>query len=127
MNENDIERQLRQQSLARPSADIDQRMDSLFHRAASGNLRASLPAVPVWLAAAACLVCAAAGFAVRPLLVRQQPPSTVVVVVPLNEALARLLTGNRRIAVMKSTFRAHRFTWFDRKLQRPRSYNEERT
>ena len=94
MNENDIERQLRQQSLARPSADIDQRMDSLFHRAASGNLRASLPAVPVWLAAAACLVCAAAGFAVRPLLVRQQPPSTVVVVVPLNEALARLLTGN---------------------------------
>ena len=94
MNENDIERQLRQQSLARPSADIDQRMDSLFHRAASGNLRASPPAVPVWLAAAACLVCAAAGFAVRPLLVRQQPPSTVVVVVPLNEALARLLTGN---------------------------------
>ena len=94
MNENDIERQLRQQSVARPSADIDQRMDSLFHRAASGNLRASLPAVPVWLAAAACLVCAAAGFAVRPLLVRQQPPSTVVVVVPLNEALARLLTGN---------------------------------
>ena len=94
MNENDIERNLQQQPLAQPLANLDQRMDSLFHRAASGNLRPSLPAVPVWLAAAACLVCAAAGFAVRPLLVRQQPPSTVVVVVPLNEALARLLTGN---------------------------------
>ena len=94
MNENDIERQMQQQTVARPSADLDERMKRLFHE---GRIRRTHPlsrTVPFWLMAAACLVCAAAGFAVRPLLVRQQPPSTVVVVVPLNEALARLLTGN---------------------------------
>ena len=69
-------------------------MESLFHRAASRSLRTSLPTVPLWLAAAACLVCGIAGFIVHPLLVRQQAPPSVVVVVPLNEALAHLLTGN---------------------------------
>jgi hypothetical protein len=48
----------------------------------------------VWLAAAACLVCGIVGFAVHPLLIRPPLPSTVMVVVPLNDALARLLTGN---------------------------------
>jgi hypothetical protein len=94
MNESDIERQLQQQPLARPSANLDQRMESLFHRAGSLSPRASWPAVPLWLGAAACLICGITGFAVRPLLIRQPSPPTVVVVVPLNEALARLVTGN---------------------------------
>jgi hypothetical protein len=94
MNESEIERQLQQQPLVPPSADLEQRMETLFHRAGSLGSRASWQAVPVWLAVAACLVCGIAGFAVHPLLVRQPSPPTVVVVVPPNEALARLLNGN---------------------------------
>jgi hypothetical protein len=94
MNENDIERQLQRQPLARPSANLDQRMESLFHRGVSLSPRAPWPAVPLWFGAAACLICGMTGFAIRPLLVRQSSPSAVVVVVPLDESLARLLTGN---------------------------------
>lgn len=95
MNEDDIERKLRQETLASPSPGLDQRMDALFDSAASVNPRVSLLKVPVWLAAAACLVCGIAGFAARPLFVHRQTLPTVVVVVPPNEALARLLAGDQ--------------------------------
>jgi hypothetical protein len=93
MNENDFEGQLQQQPLARPSAELDQRMETLFHRAASRNLWASLPAVPVWLAAAACLVCAVAGFGVRSLFIPRQSAPTIVYVFPPSEAMTRFLNG----------------------------------
>lgn len=95
MNEEDIERRLRQETLASPSSGLDRRMDALFDGAAFQKRRVSLPTVPLWLAAAACLVCGMAGFAGRPLFVHRQALPALVVVVPPNEALARLLAGDQ--------------------------------
>jgi hypothetical protein len=93
MNENDIERQMQQQTVARPSADLDERMKRLFHE---GRIRRTHPlsrTVPFWLMAAACLVCAVAGFGVRSLFVPRQSPATVIYVFPPSEAMTRFLTG----------------------------------
>ena len=93
MNENEIERQLQQAPLAQPSADLNQRMQTLFHEAEKAGPSLLMRPVPAWLTAAACLGFAAVGFGVRPLFVQRQPQPSVVVVVPSNETLARLLTG----------------------------------
>jgi hypothetical protein len=93
MNKNDIERQLQQQPLAKPSADLDRRMDSLFGRAASESEQRSRPTVPLWLAAAACLVCGLAGFGVRSLFISRRNQPAIVYVFPPSEAMTRFLNG----------------------------------
>jgi len=93
MNENEIERRLQQAPLAKPPDVLNQRMHALFNEAWIVRSNPFLRPVPVWLAVAACFGFAAIGFGVRPLVVRRQPLPTVVVVVPSNETLARLLTG----------------------------------
>ena len=93
MNENDIERHLQRQPLTQPSADLDQRMKSLFHEARSERAHPLLRTVPIWLMAAACLVCAIAGFGVKSLFVPRQSPPTVVYVFPPSEAMTRFLNG----------------------------------
>jgi hypothetical protein len=95
MNENDIERKLRQETLAGPSPGFDQRMDALFDKAASTNRRPLLPTVPLWLAAAACLTCGFAGFGARSLFVPRPNPPTMVYIFPPSEALTRLLAGDK--------------------------------
>ena len=93
MNENDIEHQLRQQPLARPSTDLDRRMDSLFGRAASESKRHARPAVPLWLAAAACLMCGLAGFSVRSIFISRRNQPAVIYIFPPSEAMTHLLNG----------------------------------
>jgi hypothetical protein len=93
MNDNEIEHQLQQQPLARPSADLDQRMKALFHEARSERAHPLLRTVPIWLMAAACVVCVVAGFGARSLFVPRQSPATVVYVFPPSEAMTRFLTG----------------------------------
>ena len=93
MNDNEIEHQLQQQPLARPSADLDQRMKALFHRAASESEQRSRPAVPLWLAAAACLVCGLAGFGVRSLSIFRRDQPAIVYVFPPSEAMTRFVNG----------------------------------
>jgi len=94
MNENDIERQLQQQPLTGPSADLDRRMKVLFHNANPKQMHPPARTVPIWLMAAACLVCAIAGFGVRSLSIFRQSPPTVVYVFPPSEAMSRLLNGS---------------------------------
>jgi hypothetical protein len=95
MNENDIERKLRQETLAEPSPGFDRRMDVLFDKAASANRHPLLPTVPLWLAAAACLACGFAGFGARSLFVPRPNPPTMVYIYPPSEALTRLLAGDK--------------------------------
>jgi len=93
MNEKDIEGQLQEQSLARPSAMLDHRMNALFHEERSKRPHFLLRGVPIWLTAAACLVCAVAGFGARSMFVLRRHPPTVVYFFPANEEMARFLTG----------------------------------
>ena len=95
MNEKDLERQLREQPLARPSATLDQRMNTLIHEAESKRPHLLFRAVPIWLTAAACLACAVAGFGARSLFIPHQYPPAVVCFYPANEEMARFLTGAR--------------------------------
>ena len=93
MNESDIERKLQQQSLAQPSANLNQRMESLFHKARFERAHPLLRTIPVWLMAAACLVCAVAGFGVRSLFLPHQSPPTTIYVFPASEAMVHFLEG----------------------------------
>jgi len=93
MNEHDIERQLQQQSLVQPSANLNQRMESLFERAISEIVRTSRPAVPIWLTAAACLICGIAGFGVRSLFISRENRPAIVYVFPPSEAMTHFLNG----------------------------------
>jgi hypothetical protein len=93
MNDNDIERQLKERPLVQPSANLEQRIQALFDEAAFHRPRLLLRPVPVWMMAAACLVCAFAGFGARSAFIPRQNPPTVVYFFPPNEAMARLLTG----------------------------------
>lgn len=93
MNENDFERQLQRQPLVGPSADFDQRMKGLFHEACPERVHPLSRTVPIWLMAAACVVCAVAGFGVRSLFIPRQSPPMVVYVFPPSEAMTRFLTG----------------------------------
>ena len=95
MNENDIERQLREQPLAQPSATLDQRMTMLFHEAESKRPHFLWRGVPVWLTAAACLMCAVAGFGARSLFIPRQYPPTVVYFFPANEEMTHFLSGGK--------------------------------
>jgi hypothetical protein len=93
MNEHDMERHLQRQPLARPSANLDQQMERLFQVTRSEHANPLARTVPMWLMAAACLVCALAGFGVRSLFVPRQSAPTVVYVFPPSEAMTRFLTG----------------------------------
>ena len=93
MNENDIERELLKQPLARPSTALDRRMEAFFDEAQSGRPHFLMRAVPVWLTAGACLICAVAGFGARSMFIPRQHPPTVVYYFPPNEAMARFLSG----------------------------------
>jgi hypothetical protein len=93
MNENDIERELLKQPLARPSTALDRRMEAFFDEAQSERPHFLMRAVPVWLTAGACLICAVAGFGARSLVTPRQHPPTVIYFSPPNEAMARFLTG----------------------------------
>jgi hypothetical protein len=93
MKENDLERQLKERPLVQPSANLDQRIQALFDEAAFRRPRLLLRPVPIWALAAACLVCAFAGFGARSLFIPRQNPPTVVYVFPPNEVMTRLLTG----------------------------------
>ena len=97
MNENEIERQLQQAPLAKPSTDLDRRMRILFDDAAFARPHPLRRPVPLWLMAVACVGCAAAGFAARSLFTARQQTSRVVYIVPGNEELMRLLTGHSSV------------------------------
>lgn len=91
MNENDLENHLQQQPLAQPSCDLDQRMQVLFENAAPHPF---MKPVPLWLAAAACLACAAIGFALRTAPSRELSVPAVVITVPPNAALTRAILAD---------------------------------
>jgi len=93
MNNNDLERQLKDQPLAQPSANLDQRIQVLFDEASLRRPRLLVRPVPIWAMAAACVVCAVTGFWARSLFIPRQNAPTVVYVFPPNEAMTRLLTG----------------------------------
>jgi hypothetical protein len=95
MNENDIERELLKQPLARYSTALDRRMEALFDEAQSQRPHFLMRAVPVWLTVAACLICTVAGFGARSLFTSPQHPPTVVYFFPPNEEMTRFLTGAR--------------------------------
>ena len=91
MNEHDLERHLQQQPLAQPSRDLDQRMQVLFENAAPHPLKKP---VPLWLAAAACLTCAAIGFALRTAPSRESSVPAVGITVPPNTAWTRAMLAD---------------------------------
>lgn len=77
----DLEKRLKEILLARPSAQLDHRMDQLFAGART-TPRSGLPAwrVPLWACVVACVVCLLAGGAVGSRLLPVEAPEPVVTV-----------------------------------------------